>query len=90
MHVRHEKLFRWLQTVFPEARLYGPYRHGGRAYYQWMARGDFLRRQLVPLIGRHLPRLDDHAARRFREMCERYQIPLPRTRKGVLSSPSPG
>ena len=23
----------------PETRLYGPYNHGGRSYYQWMARG---------------------------------------------------
>jgi len=38
MHVRHEKLFRWLQSTFPETRLYGPYNHGGRSYFQWMAR----------------------------------------------------
>ena len=43
MHVRHEKLFRWLQAQFPEGRLYGPYHHGGRDYFQWMARGPFLR-----------------------------------------------
>ena len=24
---------------FPDPRLYGPYHHGGRSYYQWMARG---------------------------------------------------
>ena len=23
----------------PDCRLYGPYHHGGRSYYQWMARG---------------------------------------------------
>ena len=74
MHVRHEKLFRWLQRVFPEGRLYGPYHHGGRDYYQWMARGDFLRRRLVPLVREHLPRLDDYAAARFRSMCERYRL----------------
>src|SRR6266540_3482167 len=53
MHVRHEKLFRWLQRMFPEGRLYGPYHHGGRYYYQWMARGEFLRRILVPLVSDH-------------------------------------
>lgn len=90
MHVRHERLFRWLEEVFPNGRLYGPYRHGGRAYYQWMARGEFLKHALVPLIAAHLPRLDDHAASRFREMCERYGLALPRTAKGVLSSRSPG
>src|SRR6266850_4567199 len=77
MHVRHEKLFRWLQAQFPEGRLYGPYHHGGRNYYQWMARGEFLRRVLVPLVSDHLPRLDDYAAERFRSMCERYRIDRP-------------
>jgi hypothetical protein len=74
MHVRHEKLFRWLERLFPEGRLYGPYHHGGRDYYQWMARGDFLRRTLVPLVRDHLPGLDDYAAARFRSMCERYGL----------------
>jgi hypothetical protein len=77
MHVRHEKLFRWLQRTFPEGRLYGPYHHGGRDYYQWMARGEFLRRVLVPLVSDHLPHLDDYAAERFRSMCERYRIERP-------------
>jgi len=77
MHVRHEKLFRWLQRTFPDGRLYGPYHHGGRYYYQWMARGEFLRRILVPLVSDHLPRLDDYAAERFRSMCERYRIERP-------------
>src|ERR671939_36125 len=39
MHVRHESLFRWLIDRFPDTRLYGPYTHGGRSYFQWMARG---------------------------------------------------
>jgi hypothetical protein len=39
-----------------------------------MARGEFLRRVLVPLVSDHLPRLDDYAAERFRSMCERYRI----------------
>jgi len=74
MHVRHEKLFRWLQRMFPAGRLYGPYHHGGRDYYQWMARGEFLREILVPLVRAHLPRLDDYAAERFRSMCDRYRL----------------
>lgn len=44
MHVRHERLFAWLERQFPAGRLYGPYTHGGRSYYQWMARGEFLRK----------------------------------------------
>ena len=50
MHVRHEKLFRWLAESFPEGKLYGPYNHGGREYFQWMARGRFLREALVPFL----------------------------------------
>jgi hypothetical protein len=78
MHVRHEKLFHWLTAAFPGGRLYGPYNHGGRHYYQWMARGDYLRQVLVPLIGVHREWLDDHAAGRFDAMCERYRIAAPR------------
>ena len=74
MHVRHEKLFRWLTATFPGGRLYGPYHHGGRHYYQWMARGDYLRQVLVPLIAAHRGWLDDHVAGRFDAMCERYGI----------------
>jgi hypothetical protein len=77
MHVRHEKLFRWLTVTFPGGRLYGPYHHGGRHYSQWMARGDYLRQVLVPLIAAHRDWLDDHAGGRFDAMCERYGISEP-------------
>jgi hypothetical protein len=74
MHVRHAKLFHWLQHTFPEGRLYGPYHHGGRDYYQWMARGRFLRETIVPLVHSHRGLLDDHVIARFRQMCERYGL----------------
>jgi hypothetical protein len=74
MHVRHEKLFRWLQATFPESRLYGPYHHGGRDYYQWMARGAFLRQTLVPLLMSHRELFDDYVAGRFDRMCASYGI----------------
>ncbi len=77
MHVRHEKLFHWLQRIIPQGRLYGPYHHGGRDYYQWMIRGAYLRETLAPFLAAHLDLLDDHAASRFRAMCERYRITLP-------------
>jgi len=77
MHVRHEKLFRWLEASYPGGRLYGPYDHGGRRYYQWMARGDYLRRAVVPLIEAHRDWLDDHVRARFDSMCERYAISRP-------------
>lgn len=76
MHTKHEKLFRWLSERMPLGRLYGPYSHGGRAYYQWMVRGPELRGWLVPLIAEHLDLLDDHVRSRFLAMCETYRIPV--------------
>jgi len=74
MHVRHERMFRWLEATFG-GRLYGPYHHSGRHYYQWMARGEYLRATLVPLLDRHLrPELDGHAWQRYRDMKERYRL----------------
>ena len=50
-------------------------RHGGRSYYQWMARGEFLRERLIPLLARHLTaELDPEAHARFRAMRERYGV----------------
>jgi hypothetical protein len=73
MHTRHEALFQWLMKRFPETRLYGPYHHGGRSYYQWMARGSALVRDLLPLLEAELHRgLDSHAAERFEQMRSRY------------------
>ncbi len=73
MHVRHEALFKWLVDRFPRSRLYGPYHHGGRSYYQWMARGRALVEDLLPLLERELvPGLDGHAAARLDAMCDRY------------------
>ena len=73
MHDRHEALFRWLERTFPGGRLYGPYEHGGRRYYQWMARGAYLRDELVPLLRRTLsPAVDRYAHARFTAMCARY------------------
>jgi hypothetical protein len=77
MHVRHEKMFRWLVDTFPQSRLYGPYHHGGRHYFQWMARGRFLRETIVPLVAAHRDLLDDYVHERFRAMCERYGIAVP-------------
>lgn len=78
MHTDHESLFRWLEARLPDGRLYGPYHHGGRSYFQWMARGSFLRDQLVPLLDRHLdPDLDERAWTRFQEMKRRYGLGTP-------------
>lgn len=73
MHVRHEAIFRWLERTFPGGRLYGPYNHGGRRYFQWMARGAFLRDELIPLLDCNLsPELDRHGYDRFQLMKSRY------------------
>lgn len=73
MHTRHEALFHWLMERFPRSKLYGPYNHGGRSYYQWMARGPALVEDVLPLLESRLTReLDAHAAERFNDMCERY------------------
>ena len=77
MHVRHEALFRWLQREVPCGRLYGPYSHGGREYFQWMCRGEPLRRELAPFLARHLsPEIDAAVHARFADMCARYGIAL--------------
>ena len=73
MHVRHEALFAWLMKRFPDTRLYGPYHHGGRSYYQWMARGTPLVRDVLPLLeGAVHPGIDGYAAERFEAMLSRY------------------
>jgi hypothetical protein len=88
MHTRHERLFRWLEKTFPGGRLYGPYHHGGRSYYQWMARGEYLRTVIAPAIAARLPAIDDHAATRFRAMCENYQVALPEYDPGASQTAS--
>jgi hypothetical protein len=82
MHVRHEETFEWLRRTYPGSALYGPYHHGGRSYFQWSARGRYLREYLVPLVQRHRSLLDAYTAARFDTMCERYAI----AREGVGAS----
>lgn len=73
MHIRHEAVFRWLQDLFPRARLYGPYHHDGRSYYQWMARGRVLAEDVLPVVESVLTdRIDTHVGARIREMRARY------------------
>jgi hypothetical protein len=75
MHVRHERLLRWLQDRIPFSRLYGPYHHGGRHYFQLMIRGPALRSELIPLL-RALPweQIDDHSYGRLVAMVDRYGL----------------
>lgn len=88
MHVRHEALFRWLERAFPGGKLYGPYDHGGREYFQWMVRGAYLRDEILPMLDRTIdPELDAHTHARLQQMKQRYP-----DRLGQLppSSPSVG
>lgn len=88
MHTRHQALFEWLIDRFPDTRLYGPYHHGGRSYYQWMARGQALVRDVLPWLegafANH--RIDDYAAERFDRMLERYGTYIARERARLASS----
>jgi len=82
MHVRHEALFHWLVARFPRSRLYGPYGHGGRSYYQWMARGAVLVEDVLPVLERSLGEdIDGYALQRLREMQERYADFIERRRR---------
>lgn len=75
MHVRHEPLLRHFERRWPGARLYGPYHHDGRDYFQLMFRGSVLLYRLIPLLGR-LPwdSIDPHTHARFRAMLARYGL----------------
>ncbi|HTX45665.1 MAG TPA: hypothetical protein VMD48_05280 [Solirubrobacteraceae bacterium] len=81
MHVRHEGLFRWLMERFPTTRLYGPYHHGGRSYFQWMARGPALVTSVLPVLEDALQAgIDGYAADRLQLMLTRYAEYIARER----------
>jgi len=91
MHTRHEAIFRWLIERFPATKLYGPYHHGGRSYYQWMARGRPLVRDVLPVLEATLgPHLDGHAAQRLEEMRRRYAGYIERERSLEFDEPRGG
>jgi len=74
MHTRHEELFHWLEAKVAGSKLYGPYHHGGRNYYQWMVRGKALREELLPILRRHFDHVDAHIRQRIADMISRYKI----------------
>lgn len=75
MHARHEPLFRWLLEKVPGSKLYGPYNHGGRRYYQWMARGEVLKNFLIPLLDSlPLAEIDPYCQEQYQKMKETYRL----------------
>ena len=49
------------------------YHHGGRSYYQWMARGTTLVRDVLPLLDpATICDFDAHASERLELMLDRY------------------
>ena len=88
MHTRHEALFRWLMERFPRTRLYGPYHHGGRSYFQWMARGQALVEDVLPVLEAGITAdVDGHAAARLAEMREHYAEAIARLeRRAALAA----
>lgn len=83
MHTRHEALFHRLCEIVPGSRLYGPYHHSGRSYFQWLVRGPALRR-LIPLLDLHLtPEIDGHAHQRYERMLDTYAVSLRQDQPGA-------
>ncbi len=74
MHVRHERIFRWLEHLVPGSKVYGPYHHGDRNYYQWMARGEALRNLVKILDKTTFEYLDPYSYERFRKMVQDYGL----------------
>jgi hypothetical protein len=91
MHTRHEALFHWLMERFPRTKLYGPYHHGGRSYYQWMARGQALVEDVLPVLEAAVgPEVDGYAAGRIARMREHYGEAIRRAeRRAALAAEEP-
>ena len=81
LHTRHEAFFSWLMERFPRTKLYGPYHHGDRSYYQWMARGKVLVTDVLPVLEEAItPEIDGYAAARLGEMTGKYADYIGRAR----------
>lgn len=75
MHTRHQRLFETLVRLCPGSKLYGPYQHGGRSYYQWMVRGQTLKDTLIPLLDAWpLEQTDGYVYERYQDMKQRYGL----------------
>ena len=89
MHTDHARVFAWFMARFPNSRLYGPYEHAGRRYFQWMARGRFLRDELVPILNRYLrPEHSQRVWDRYVAMCRDYGLGKPDARPAPAPAPA--
>jgi hypothetical protein len=75
MHVRHMPLAHWIAERWPRHKLYGPYEHAGRHYWQMMWRGPALRYGLMPWL-ESLPweQIDPHSYGRYAAMKAKYGL----------------
>jgi hypothetical protein len=75
MHIRHMPLAHWIAERWPQHKLYGPYTHAGRHYWQMMWRGPALRYGLMPWL-ESLPweKIDPHSYGRYAAMKAKYKL----------------
>ena len=74
MHVRHERLFRWLEESFPEGSSTVPTTTAAASTSSGWRRGRFLREALVPFLAQRRAWMDEYVGARFDAMCERYAL----------------
>jgi len=74
MHERHEQMFKRLESLIEGSKLYGPYHHSNRAYYQWMVRGEPLKALIREGFFDPIEQWDAYAWERFQTMCVKYRI----------------
>ncbi len=72
MHVRHERLLRWLHDLVPGSKLYGPYIYEPRRFFIWVLRQREVIRWLVAQLS--IEEMDDQAGARLRSMLDRYEV----------------
>src|SRR3989338_10767640 len=72
MHVRHARLLAWMINVVPGSKLYGPYKHDGRNYFQWMVRGAPLKELVERFKHTTFEYLDPYSYERFQKMLKNY------------------
>jgi hypothetical protein len=73
MGIRHENFMRWVHSVCPGSKLYGPYDHGGREYFLLHIRGQALADLLID-VADEVTALDSHAGARLARMRELYGV----------------